>query len=407
MKSDKELSQKMSAMFEDFEADPQTESWESIQKAIAKPSVKRFPLGVFYVCLLMLIAAIGVWLFYPSSLHSSAKKENPKKDIAEPLGRTDFSPSKKDGLKSALPNDGLKPIRPKENTQIPTITTKNTLFSSPSLPSTNPRIHRSVKDSSMNSLQTQTDINSIQNGEKPIGQSDSSAINRIALTAIPLIQANINYSLSSLTTQVSLPLLNKKHKKGYFTAAISACAAYQLMQVQAGNNHSVGDVSLLSTFDKQRLGISAAVGYHLRIAPKQGLGFAISGFSLPRIVSYQLQNNHIFTVTNQANGKYFIQKKADAYTQKERLIFLGAEMTYDYTFTLKEKPIIAFVGAGISRELSLSTNDYWLNTGIALPITKHLQFLPSYKYQLNTAVDKHKLMQTRLYTLGVGLRYAW
>lgn len=397
MKSDKELSQKMSAMFEDFEAEPQTESWESIQNAIAKPSAKRFPLGVFYVCLLMLVAAIGVWLFYPSSLHSSAKKDNSKKDIAEPLGRTDFSPSKKDGLKSVLPDEKI---------QIPTISTKNALFSSPSPhASTIPIIHRSIEDSSMRSLQTE--ISTIQNIAKPIGQSDSSAINRIALTAIPLIQANINYSLSSLTTQVSLPLLDKKKKRGYFMATISPCAAYQLMQVQASNNYSVGDVSLLPTFDKQRLGISAAIGYNLQIAPKQALSFAISGFSLPRIVSYQLQNNHIFTVSNQANGKYFIQKKADAYTQKERLVFLGGEIAYNYTFTLKEKPIIGFLGAGISRELSLSTHDYWLNTGIALPITKHLQLLPSYKYQLNTAVDKHKLMQTRLYTLGVGLRYAW
>ena len=69
MKKDDELRRKFAERFEDFEAEPQEESWEKIREAI-QPKRKRRAIWLFFGwgCLALLIGAIGLfWSQKPSA----------------------------------------------------------------------------------------------------------------------------------------------------------------------------------------------------------------------------------------------------------------------------------------------------------------------------------------------------
>lgn len=393
MKTDRELRERMSEIFEDFEAEPLAESWKNIQIGITAPKKRGWGLLFLYgIFCIMGLVGYGAYLYFP--LKKSVKDDEKKVIIESTIA------SKTQTVVTPLLSQAV-PTSP-ENTSIPVIRAKKKEVLIPQKEQEVKREDMRVsKEIAQKSIYQQVEKDSI------VVQSFSNKKD-IAIEPIKATSSIVPYTMKDKPILMeSFPLIvaKKSSKKGYFTVNVSPFTSYQWMEEQANDFYSVGEVSLLSKFDARRLGVSATVAYQFQVSPKHELSFGITGISFPRSITYQRQNDRVFTVENLPNGRYLIEKKVDNYHYYERSLFVGTEIGYRYNFHLGRKPITSLTSGSMGMELPHFKMNYWLNTGFEIPISRTLRISPIFRYQLNRHLDENHLMKTRLYTIGIGLTY--
>lgn len=408
MKTDKELRQKMTEMFDDMEAEPQIESWENISNAIRPETKKRFPLWVlcaFFALLLGGISGIFYKLYVLPSANPIASPKSvstkPAIILAEKCEETPvkilLSPKKevKNTTFPAAKNKPISPIFPTINENKPAILPEKELISAIKIEKEEIIENKVVKSHSPIYYPKYTEIH-----KSPIVENPLSNLYEDELSFSSCLP---KYPFSNI--YVFAP--KQKQKKGYFSVNINSLATFQLMQEQANPNYQVGKVNLLPTFDAKRLGISTSLSYQMPIATNSEIRFGINAAFLSQNSTYQIENKHIFYVENLPNNDFIIAKKAVNYTKREHLIFAGAALAYTHSFHLLGQKIKGFAGGEIGGEFRHLKMDYWFNTGLEIPLRHGIDLVSLYKLQINRQIDANDLMKTRLYNVGFGLNYRW
>jgi len=418
MKKDNELRKKMADIFADMEAEPQAESWENIQNSLKKPKKQKWFLWFWILFLSGSILGTSSYLvFYKNKKEKKVNTQQlAARKLPKPYEKTgeemceQSSGSNKPTSELVLQKEKHEKTTPKNrvSTIIPKdIPHKKDISAAPLSPIIRFEEQKALKnvfisDSSQN-LQI---FDNKQFNSKKLEQSDSLFVISPLQTRSYLLLTNSQIQLFSNDT-ISQIVSISPHKKGFLSTEVSLLSTFQLMQMQQNQLHSVGDVALLSTFHPKRLGISTALYYHRKLTPQNGIFAGINGFLLPYNMEYELQENHVYKVKFMQNGTYAISKQAEWYQERHFLYNLGIELGYERYFYGKNKSFALFLSGIANKTFAQNGLNYWLRSGAKVPINANWGLSPAFQLQLNRNLDEHKLMKTRLYTLGMGVHYVW
>ncbi len=440
MKKDDELRRKLAETFEDFAAEPQPQTWENIREAI-RPKRKRRPLWLFFwlgwACLLvgagifsvrMRPGAIARGITPVSATETSTSKpadwsdhaalteqeaaQSPSQPtaVSVPTGADTMAsqvsaprffattkprkssrhlanPDKIPISSSPLLESGLKtPTRLSAAFGLPTSSTETEIAAPPPA---NPSFD-SAQVVALDTVRNAVPINGP--ALLPLGPT------RLLIAAEPL--------LPPISAQAAIASSPPPKRKGVFSAGLALLSTYQNMQSQALEGSGATNIRLLPALDKHRLGLSGAAGYRLPLHRRGDLGVALTWMNLPFRAEYAVKNTHQVQVEIQSATQYRISPTLKStVSDVKRLNWWGGQLQYGYTCTLLHQKIRAFAGAEGLWSVATGKPEIWGQAGFDIPLSnRKFQLTPVFKYQFQPIEQADRLLQTRLYTLGIGLK---
>ena len=422
MKKDDELRRKFAERFEDFEAEPQEESWEKIREAI-QPKRKRRAIWLFFGrgCLALLIGAIGLfWSQKPSA--GMASNPNPSPVTLEratsPQTPAQLQPP---ALETQMPETVQMPVKTRSQTlpsrsQVSSLSTPDAApvnAVNSTLSSTTSKTEILDKKLSINALETNPvssespesiilEAAEIPQAPPPIS---TLALNSLPLLSIPFVPTTKEPTLRTLPT----PTPTSPHpfkRKGAFTAGISLLSSYQIMQAQSYNGLSATDFSVLPALDARRLGTSLSLGYRKPIFRNSEVHAAISWMNLPYRAEYTVSDPHQLEIEILSGAQYRVSPKVlGQISEQKRLKYWGLQLDYGHTYRLFNQKIRVFAGGEGLWQTSSKQPEFWALAGLNVPLGLwRLELAPVFKYQFNRIEQADHLVKTRLYTIGLGIQ---
>jgi hypothetical protein len=418
MKKDKELREKMAEIFADLEAEPQIQSWENIQNVIQKPKKQKKFFWFLFLILGGFLLGIGSYLaFYGNkNLKKEESQQLAARKIEKPYEKTgeetDKKPNSSAEIKKELILAQNQPTKAEQKTLSFAVSSKNISPKKDTqmLP-LSPIIRLGEQKALQNAFSQDSTHNSQTIDNKSFNTKDLKQFDSL-FALLPIQKENFllsqDFHLPPLNTSpISIFGCISASKRSFLSAEISMLSAFQLMQTQQNQLHSVGKVALLPTFSAKRLGVSAALYYNRKLNAKNSVFAGINGFLLPYNMEYELQENNVYKVKFAQNGSFSIENQSVPYKERYFSYNLGVELGYERSFSWKNKDFSFFVSGITNKTLHQTNLNYWVKSGVKVPLNANLSILPVFQYQLNRTLDANALMKMRLYTLGVGVHYKW
>lgn len=423
MKKDDELRRKLTEAFEDFEAEPQAESWENIRKAI-RPKRKKRVIWLFWGlgCLVFLVG-LGLYALQTSALvHAPIQQTASETTMAL---RPDQSP--KSAQSSKLEINATNTPRPGGGlTEIQSINPVNSARPSAKQPKAvsptalselkvGPQTHgiKVEQEAKMQGLDVELEaLTAALQTPAPmpefIPETDPVSIQVLSLLPIQEIPVVAeDKKMPSGLFGFSTPVAKQSSRtKGKFTAGVALLSTYQIMQSQAHNGLRAADIHLLSALDAHRLGSSWSVGYQLPLRRNSDLHAAITWMNLPYRAEYSVNNTHQLNIEILSATQYRISPHAvGEVSTLKRLNYLGFQLDYGHSFKFFNRKIRAFSGGEGLWSVAESKPEFWALAGLNIPLGLwKFQLAPVFKYQFNRIEQADQLVKTRLYTLGLGIQ---
>ncbi len=464
MKKDDKIRQKLAKVFDDFEAEPQPETWEHIRAAIQKKKKKRPILWFFFAIGFALLVGIG---FYTRTTAKQA-------DAAQPTPRTSTEKTlpTNSGLSSAterttpqnsvsnkgFTNETGPSVAPKGTRDNgvyhnqPTTRVMNTKTSfaqqeNPSLETNNNQPKSMVMDTKA-SFEQQENSSLETNNNQPksmvmdtkasFEQQENSSLetnnnqpkSMVMDTKAPFgQQENLGQpalengsggvvlspelSTAKVDTQAVAPLYplddlekskRQKGREGGWTVDFTTLFSYQLTQSRVHEGKIATNVGNLPSFDAQRLGTSLAIGYQIPLKKRSDCSIALAWTNLPYRAQYDRASGNQVQINFQSNNQYTVKRITEsAVNDAYRLNLWGLQLQYGYTFGVLDKKIRVFAGGeGV---LYKQNPEIWGSAGLNIPLGKSkFQLMPVFKYQFKAMEQPDNLLKTKLYTVGLGIK---
>jgi hypothetical protein len=453
MKKDDTTRQKLAKVFEDFEAEPQPETWEHIRAAIQKKKKKRPILWLFFGIGLALLITIGFYIrtsAKQSPLHTSTNKTLPTNSGAS--GATE----------RAIPQNVPPHVSPKvagdngvyHNQPTSVATNGKAAFEQQENlgQSTNNNQPTDVVTYGKAPFEQQENLSQSTNNNQPtdvvtygkaafeqqenLGQSTNNNQPTDVVTygkAAFEQQENLGQStnengadrlvLSSdfSTKKVDTPAVSvlekpldplddlkkskrQKGREGGWTVSFTTLFSYQLTQSRVHEGKIATNISNLPSFDAQRLGTSLAIGYQIPLKKRSDCSIALAWTNLPYRAQYDRASANQVQINFQSNNQYTTKRITEsAVNDAYRLNLWGLQLNYGYTFNVLDKKIRVFAGG---EGLLYDRNpELWGSAGLDIPLGKSkFQLMPVFKYQFKAMEQPDLLLKTKLYTVGLGIK---
>ncbi len=438
MKKDDKIRQKLAKVFEDFEAEPQPETWEHIRAAIQKKKKKRPILWFFFGIGFALLVGIG---FYTRSTAKLA-------DAAPPTSRTSTEETlpTNSGLSRAIerttPQNSVS-NKGFTNENATDATQKGAGYNSvhnnqPTTRVTNGKAsfvqQENPSQETNNNQPTSMVMNtkaSFEQQENPCQDTNNNQPKSMAMNTKASFEQQENLGQPTLEngsggvvlspelptakvdTQAVAPLdplddLKKaKRQKGReagWTIDFTTLSTYQLTQSRVHEGKIATNIGNLPSFDTKRLGTSLAIGYQIPLKKRSDCSIALAWTNLAYRAQYDRASANQVQINFQSNNQYTIKRITEsAVNDAYRLNLWGLQLQYGYTFSVLDKKIRVFVGGeGVLYD---QNPELWGSAGLNIPLGKSkFQLMPVFKYQFKAMEQPDNLLQTKLYTVGLGIK---
>jgi hypothetical protein len=423
MKKDDELRRKLAETFEDFEAEPQAETWENIRKAI-RPKRKKRAIWLFWGlgCLAFLVG-LGLYaLQTPALVHAPNQQpasettkavspdQNPESvQSSEKEISLKNTPRRGGGSTENQPNSPVISARPSaKQPKAVSPTALSELKVGAQIPGI--KVEQDAKMQGLEPelealtapLQTPAPMPEFIPEAKPVSIQ---ILSPLPLQAIPVVAED--KKLPSGRFGFSMPVAKQSSRtKGKFTAGVTLLSTYQIMQSQANNGLRAADIRVLPALDAHRLGSSWSVGYQLPLRRNSDLHAAITWMNLPYRAEYSVNNTHQLNIEILSATQYRVSPHAvGEVSTLKRLNYLGFQLDYGHSFKLFDRKIRAFSGGEGLWSVADSKPELWALAGLNIPLGLwKFQLAPVFKYRFNRIEQADQLVKTRLYTLGLGIQ---
>lgn len=438
MKKDDTTRQKLAKVFEDFEAEPQPETWEHIRAAIQKKKKKRPFLWFFFGIGLALLVGIGFYIrtsAKQSPLHTSTNKTLPTNSGAS--GATE----------RAIPQNVASQVSPK-------VAGDNGVYhNQPTSVTTNGKAPFEQQKNLGQTTNNNQPTDVVTDGKTPFVQQENlgqttnengadrlvlssdfstekvdtqavSVLEKDVITAKNVLQNNPKLEQLTLlplravplredTTQQHLDLIplddlkkskRQKGREGGWTVSFTTLFSYQLTQSRVHEGKIATNISNLPSFDAQRLGTSLAIGYQIPLKKRSDCSIALAWTNLPYRAQYDRASANQVQINFQSTNQYTVKRVTESTVNDAyRLNLWGLQLQYGYTFSVLDKKIRVFAGGeGVLYD---QNPELWGSAGLDIPLGKSkFQLMPVFKYQFKAMEQPDNLLQTKLYTVGLGIK---
>jgi hypothetical protein len=438
MKKDDKIRQKLAKVFDDFEAEPQPETWEHIRAAIQKKKKKRPILWFFLAIGFALLVGIG---FYTRTTAKQA-------DAAQPTPRTSTGKTlpTDSGLSSAtertIPQNSVSNKGFTNETALD-ITQKGAGYNGgynnqPTGKVTNGKVsfvqQENTSQETNNNQPKSMVMNtktSLEQQENPSQETNNNQPKSLVMNAKTSFEQQENLgqpalengsggvvlspelSTAKVDTQAVAPLYplddlekskRQKGREGGWTVDFTTLFSYQLTQSRVHEGKIATNVGNLPSFDAQRLGTSLAIGYQIPLKKRSDCSIALAWTNLPYRAQYDRASANQVQINFQSNNQYTVKRITEsAVNDAYRLNLWGLQLQYGYTFGVLDKKIRVFAGGeGV---LYKQNPEIWGSAGLNIPLGKSkFQLMPVFKYQFKAMEQPDNLLKTKLYTVGLGIK---
>ena len=426
MKKDDALRRKLAETFEDFEAEPQVETWENIRKAI-RPKRKRRPVLIWFsLAGLGLLTGAGLFCLKNSkntflTISAPAWKPAPQTNagvsptmqvvVGSPTQQTKETSPPTSNLylsrnsTSRLPaqNQIRLPAAQGVNSAIPTTQTAVAAEDRPAA-SQQPGVfkYETTKDAAI----------TISTEKKPLATSDVmqhvvKPADLAALPSPPLRALTITQQLLlPQQTKAVVVLPDEPKRKGAFTAGATLLLTYQWMESQLYEGFAATRMQELPTFDTRRLGAAWSAGYRLPLRRRSDINVALSWMNMPYRAAYGIKNTHQARVEIESATQYRVLPVVEStVSESKRVNWWGLQLDYGYTYSLFNQHIRIYAGGEALLQAPAGQLECWTYAGLDIPLgSGKYQIAPVFKYQIRRIEQPDHLLKTRLYGLGIGIK---
>jgi hypothetical protein len=435
MKKDDELRRKWADKFDDYEQEPQAETWENIRKEIQPKRKRRFFWLFYWVVGFGLLLGAGQFVYKNGGwLTVDGGREivddgretvdggwetvdggrwtgdgvatEKQVETASTIGKND---------KINLRTDARQPIQ-KAVTGIskPALYPSGGVTEAPQPSSAATGMFKPDASAGALAISGQVGNDSLPAGQNIENEVLDSEVLKIdttklaSLSALPLpVIGIINPSRPSPFPSSSPVVVQQKHqRKTVFTADISVLSAFQLMESQWTKGVGATDIQVLPTFDARRLGASLSAGFRLPLGQRGTVDLGLNWMNLPYRAVYSEAHTNQVQVDIQSAVQYRVSPThtRDIAVAK-RLNWFGAQFDYGYNLSIFKQKIRVFAGAEGLWSVQAAEPELWSRTGFGIPLgSGRYQIVPVFKYQFNRIEQPDGLLKTRLYALGLGVK---
>lgn len=407
MKSDDETRRRLSEMFEDFELEPQAESWENIRRAVQPRRKRRFFWLFFRLgCALMLLSA-GLLVWQTRRAMPVATVEAPALPVqkmpgpaaGQPAGQMPHTPSYREKNLPAGTN-GASPGRPVGLLPGPV---RQSFLSSNVAPSRLAQATAGATDvAGAGKVQASPAVSA--------GDAMAGAATRAGLSELPLntgVLPSFDRELPELPEAAAASLLPARIKRrAAFTADISLLSAFRQLESQWYGGLGAANIRTLATFDARRLGASLSLGYRLPLSRRSDLGIAMVWMNLPYRAEYAVASVEKVQVELISPSQYQLTPALKGQVSDvRRLNWLGLRFDYGYNCMVLGRDMRVFAGMEGLFRAGKSMPDIWGVAGLEMPLGRSRFWLtPKFQYQFGHIEQPDHLLKTRTYAFGIGLK---
>lgn len=413
MKKDDELRKKLTALLEDYEAEPEEKTWENIRAAI-QPERRRKPWLPFFfgVGLALLMASVAGWWLLPNNdTRMAARYVSHASDVVghrphagrlaayngktvrttlhQPeravLGaKTSVTAAKRTKNMRLPPNDiAARPLSASVTTKVNTPgvapVTLEIPFSAPAAPVFSPEMP-------------------LLNPEK--------ALHLLATPAMQLLPSRKNTPIMPAPAEALSRLRTPYRPLHYWMGGIQLLQTGQTMRALTHDEQTATHIRRRG-ISPQRTGFLVEMGYRRAFRTHFDVGIGANWTNIPLETRYDVATLKEFDISINGNDQFEVTPRTQ-YTvdQKRRLNLAALNAETGYTFRLHRRYIRWGAGAGAYFILNSGEQpQWWWFTGLETPIgySKYL-FSVGYRRMRGQLIQPDQLLSTRLQAVEIGLK---
>lgn len=425
MKKDDELRRKLADTFEDYELDPQAETWEHIRKVIQPKRKRRFVWLFYLVAVFGLVLGVGQFANKNRQIAvapvlqtqtASAMKSNSAVQTVSATENRVITASKS-GINNK--NDSKMVVRqasPKTvaGTATPALPPSNVITGAPQPSFAGSKMRETEVLGSANVVPAQASavpaltMQSIDHELVVYKQFITDTTRFASFPALPLPEISLIHALNQLPcpSRSAARIQRKAQRKASFTADISLLSAFQLMESQWTNGVGATDIRVLPALDARRLGASLAAGFRLPLGLRGSLDLGLNWMNLPYRAVYSKANTNQVQVDILSPVQYRVSPRHTRdIADVKRLNWWGAQLDYGYHLSMFNQKIRVFAGAEGLWSSQAAEPEFWARAGFCIPLGNgRFQIVPVFKYQFGRIEQPDGLLKTRFYALGLGVK---
>jgi FtsZ-interacting cell division protein ZipA len=464
MKKDDKIRQKLAKVFDDFEAEPQPETWEHIRAAIQKKKKKRPILWFFFAIGFALLVGIGFYtrttakqadaaqptprtstektLPTDSGLSSATERTTPQNSVSNKGFTNESAPyvaqkgAGDNGVHHNQPTTRI--MNTKSSFEQQENTSQETNNNQPKSLVMNTKTSFEQQENPSQETNNNQPTSLVMDTKAPFGQQENPSLetnnnqpkSMVMDTKTSLEQQenlgqpalengsggvvlSPELSTAKVDTQAVAPLdplddleksKRQKGREGGWTIDFTTLFSYQLTQSRVHEGKIATNISNLPSFDAQRLGTSLAIEYQIPLKKRSDCSIALAWTNLPYRAQYDRASANQVQINFQSNNQYTVKRITEsAVNDAYRLNLWGLQLQYGYTFSVLDKKIRVFAGGeGV---LYKQSPELWGSAGLNIPLGKSkFQLMPVFKYQFKAMEQPDHLLKTKLYTVGLGIK---
>jgi hypothetical protein len=414
MKKDDELRKKLTALLEDYEAEPEEKTWGNIRAAI-QPERRRKPWLPFFfgIGLALLIASVAGWWLFPENNervaacyvpHASGVLGhrahagwlavfvgNTLRTVPTQPGRTIIGIKTSGAAAKHAKNVHLAQhnivVRPLSasgttavNIPVPAVVPSETPFSAPAAPDFSQEMR-------------------LLNPEKAIGMLATP-------TVLPLPSRKSTPSMPA-PLEAQYRLRTPYRPLNYWTIGGQLLHTSQTMTALTHDEHTATNIRQRRGMSPQRTGISVGVGYRRALRARFDVGLGAQWTNIPLETRYDVATLKEFDVLINGNDQFEVKPRTQfTVDQNRRLNQAALHAEAGYTFRLHRRYLRW--GAGAGGNITFQSGEqpqFWWFTGLETPIgySKYV-FSAGYRRMQGQFVQPDQLLSTRLHAVEIGLK---
>jgi len=384
--------------FDEYEVLPQEETWKNIQAALEKKKQRKIIiLPIIYrigtaAALIMALTGIFQLIFNQEKTLASKKLQAP-----------------------------LIVHQPKKTQQLPIITKDQKIFSS--------SLEKLRKNSAKETVISQYTLTALDKKQQTMSATDSliqnQPINQIIeqntiayensnTSSLDLIESkkielpNFSKALANITLKENSEGKKVKEKKKLIiTSGVMPLQTYQAMTILPQNNVYIQQINNLNALDAQRLGVQARLGFLQTISKKFSSGASLSYSGLQQVINYETNSGNYQLQIND-NQNYSLTSIGENISQQKFLHALGIKVDNALQISKKKNKVVLLAGGEAVRVLNDNRFAYYLNASVAFSYSnrngKNVWIEPSYRYNLSQTSDINNYLQVRASNIGINVR---
>ncbi len=447
MKND-DLRKKLAARFDDYEAEPTPQSWETIEKAIAPKRKKR--VFLIWWCLAAAVLTAGSGVIFVSKKpvifaenQILASKEQAPTLLSSPSIKSIVSAEKENQPQKNTPefDRNISKINPK-NVQKP--------VENRSSDEHNPKksVEKPIVESTPPVENVEKTVENVwktvrKNVEIPVSQYvepqglaakktddfDESDVLKIVkntegvlITPLnPLIIKPLTFSYSPhipfISQQRESRVLPVKKSTFEFLASLNSTMSYQHIKIDP--NANVAQVKNTPVFDPRRIGISAQIGGSLRLLTSQKNSDFNTHFytnlhysAQQQWIDYQVinpQEEPVFVINElkTRSESYVAERVGTPFSIQNWVHRFGLNAGLEQRFMVFNRQIKIAGGGLATWRADKQSLEFWTTASLGVALNKRLWLMPSIQYSLTKTPDNQGFTTIRPLNFGLGLQFGF